>query len=76
MLAAEMQDRFAGAVAYLAAFARVLGVHYHLRAAAADPDRAALAAFAAGRLLPEAHAEMAKARTGAAELWAVDVAAA
>jgi alkylation response protein AidB-like acyl-CoA dehydrogenase len=76
MLAAEMQDRFAGAVAYLAAFARVLGVHYHLRAAAADPDRAALATFAAGRLLPEARAEMAKARTGAAELWAVDVAAA
>ncbi|UWQ22730.1 acyl-CoA dehydrogenase [Jannaschia sp. W003] len=71
MLAQDMQDRFAGSVAYLAAFARVLGAHYHLRAAAADASRAGIARFAAGRMLPEALAEMAKARTGAEELYAI-----
>ena len=34
MIAQDMDDRFAGAVPYLRAFARVLGAHYHLRAAA------------------------------------------
>jgi alkylation response protein AidB-like acyl-CoA dehydrogenase len=71
MLAQEMQDRFAGAVPYLAAFARVLGAAYHLRAAAADPARAPLADVAVATLLPEAAAEMAKARAGAAALYAV-----
>ncbi len=71
MLAQEMEDRFAGAVPYLAAFARVLGAHYHLRAAAADAARAPLARVAVNRMLPEALAEMAKARTGAEELYAV-----
>ena len=71
LLEQDMQDRFAGSVAYLAAFARVLGAHYHLRAAAADPARAGLARFAVGRMLPEALAEMAKARTGAEELYAL-----
>ena len=71
LLEQDMQDRFAGSVAYLAAFARVLGAHYHLKAAAADPARAHLARFAAGRMIPEALAEMAKARTGAEELYAV-----
>ncbi|MCK0167730.1 acyl-CoA dehydrogenase [Jannaschia sp. S6380] len=71
MVAQDMQDRFAGAVSYLAAFARVLGVWHHLKAAAADEARAPLARFAAGRLLPEALAEIAKARTGAGELYAV-----
>ncbi|KIT17083.1 acyl-CoA dehydrogenase [Jannaschia aquimarina] len=71
MLERPMQDRFAGSVAYLAAFARILGAHYHLRAAEADASRAPLARFAAGRLLPEALAEMAKARTGADELYAL-----
>ena len=71
MLAQEMQDRFAGAVSYLAAFARVLGTSYHLRAAAADEARRPLAEVAASVLLPEAMAEMAKARAGAAGLYAV-----
>ncbi len=31
-----MPDRFAGAVPYLRAFARVLGAHYHLPAALAE----------------------------------------
>ncbi|WP_281825871.1 acyl-CoA dehydrogenase [Jannaschia rubra] len=71
MVAQEMQDRFAGAVSYLNAFARVLGALHHLRAAEADGDRAPLARFAVNRMLPEARAEMAKARTGAEELFAV-----
>ncbi|CTQ48495.1 acyl-CoA dehydrogenase family protein [Jannaschia donghaensis] len=71
MLEQDMQDRFAGAVSYLGAFARVLGAFYHLKAAAAETTRAPLAAYAAGRMIPEAMAEMAKARTGAAELYAV-----
>jgi alkylation response protein AidB-like acyl-CoA dehydrogenase len=71
MLGQDMQDRFAGAVPYLAAFARVLGASYHLRAAAADPARKPLADVAAALLLPEATAEMAKARAGAAGLYAV-----
>ncbi|MEM7641290.1 MAG: acyl-CoA dehydrogenase [Pseudomonadota bacterium] len=71
MLTQDMQDRFAGAVPYLAAFARVLGTAYHLRAAAADPTRKPLADVAAAILLPEALAEMAKARSGAEALYAV-----
>ena len=71
MVGQDMQDRFAGSVSYLNAFARVLGVHYHLKAAESDDARAPLARFAAGRMLPEALAEMAKARTGAGELYAV-----
>ncbi len=50
----DMNDRFAGAVPYLRAFARVLGGHYHLTAAmAGDDTRARLAAFYIRRLLPE-----------------------
>ncbi|UWQ17969.1 acyl-CoA dehydrogenase [Jannaschia sp. M317] len=71
MVAQDMQDRFAGAVPYLAAFARVLGAAYHLRAAAADPTRGRLAQVAVARMLPEAQAEMAKARSGAAALFAL-----
>ncbi|MGB3556808.1 MAG: acyl-CoA dehydrogenase, partial [Jannaschia sp.] len=51
MVAQDPQDRFAGAVPYLDAFARILGAHYHLRAAAADEGRAPLARFALGRML-------------------------
>jgi alkylation response protein AidB-like acyl-CoA dehydrogenase len=71
MLKQGMPDRFAGAVPYLAAFARVLGTSYHLRGAAADPARKPLADVAAAMLLPEAMAEMAKARAGADPLFAV-----
>ena len=48
-------DRFAGAAPFLRGFARVLGGHYHLRAALARPDGAAarLARFYIARLLPE-----------------------
>ncbi|MEM9796114.1 MAG: acyl-CoA dehydrogenase family protein [Pseudomonadota bacterium] len=71
MVTQDMQDRFAGSVAYLGAFARVLGAWYHLKAGEADATRAPLTRFAVGRLLPEALAEMAKARTGADELYGI-----
>ena len=71
LLAQEATDRNAGAVPYLAAFARVLGCHYHLRSAMADPAREPLARFAIRRLLPEHTALLAQAREGAAGLYAL-----
>jgi alkylation response protein AidB-like acyl-CoA dehydrogenase len=65
------QDRFAGAVPYLRAFARVLGAHYHLRAALEGGARAKLAAIYIRRLLPQADAAMAAARAGAVDLFAL-----
>ena len=56
MAAAEPNDRFAGAVPYLRAFALTLGGHYLLKAALAegeDGPRAALAAFHIRQLLPQ-----------------------
>ena len=69
----DMNARFAGSVPFLRAFARVLGGHYHLRAAMADPDgpRARLARFYILRLLPEHDALLAHARAGAADLYAL-----
>jgi acyl-CoA dehydrogenase len=74
MVAQDMNDRFAGAVPYLRAFARVLGGHFHLKAALADghdSPRAALARVAIKRLLPEHVALLAQAREGAAGLYAL-----
>ena len=71
MVALDMQDRFAGAVAYLRAFSRVLGAHYHLRAAMADPARVDLARVYIRRLLPQYAACLAEAREGAAGLYAL-----
>lgn len=71
LLAQPMNDRFAGAVPYLRGFARILGGHFHLAAALADPDRAALARFMIRRLLPEHAALLAQAREGAAGLYAI-----
>ncbi len=62
-------DRFAGAVPYLRAFARVLGSHFHLKAALADPARLPLAQFAIKRLLPEYAPLLAQVREGAAGLY-------
>ncbi|MBZ4690127.1 MAG: acyl-CoA dehydrogenase domain protein [Cereibacter sp.] len=64
-------DRNAGAVPYLRAFARVLGAHYHLTAALADPSRLALARVAIRRLLPEHAALLAQVREGAEGLFAL-----
>lgn len=67
----DMNDRFAGAVPYLRATARVLGGHYHLKAALAAPDtpRVALAQFYIKRLLPEHAALLTQVREGADGLY-------
>lgn len=64
LVARDMADRFGGAVPYLRGFARVLGAHFHLRAAMADRDSAdaRLAAFYIRRLLPEHAGLLAEAR--------------
>ncbi|WP_209424396.1 acyl-CoA dehydrogenase [Pararhodobacter sp. SW119] len=73
LIAQDMTDRFAGAVPYLRAFARVLGAHYHLCAAQVDPDgpRARLARVFIRRLLPEHAALLVRAKEGAAALYAL-----
>jgi hypothetical protein len=70
----NMQDRFAGAVPFQSAFARIVGAFYHLRAARAAGStgpRHALAAFYIKRLLPEHTALIAQAQAGAAGLYAL-----
>jgi hypothetical protein len=71
LLAQPLNDRFAGAVPYQRAFARVLGADAHLKAALADPAREALARFFLRRLLPEHLALLAQVREGAAGLYAL-----
>ena len=71
LLAQAMNDRFAGAVPYQRAFARVLGAHVHLIAARAEAQREPLARFAIRRLLPEHAALLAQMREGAAGVYAV-----
>jgi hypothetical protein len=70
MLARDMNDRFGGSVAYLQAFARVMGAVYHLRAAqSAEPARVALARVYLSRVLPEALSHCRQARAGASDLY-------
>ncbi|MCU9848280.1 acyl-CoA dehydrogenase [Defluviimonas sp. WL0024] len=74
MVGREGADRNAGATAYLEAFARVLGAHYHLKAAMAEGGtgpRAALARFYIGRRLPLYAAHLAAARDGAEAVLAL-----
>ncbi|TCO71153.1 acyl-CoA dehydrogenase [Rhodovulum euryhalinum] len=74
MLTQEPNDRFAGAVPYLRAWARVLGGHAHLAAARAEGGtgrRTALARVFVSRLLTEHGALLAQARSGAAGLYAL-----
>ena len=71
MVAQDMEDRFAGSVPFLRAFARVLGGHLHLRAAMADAARLPLARVAIRRLMPEYIGLLAQAREGADGLFAV-----
>jgi hypothetical protein len=76
MVAQEnMNDRFAGAVPYLRAFARVLGGHLHLKAALADKGgaREKLARFYMQRLLPEHAGLLAHAQAGQDALYAFDI---
>ena len=68
----DLNDRFAGAVPYLEAFALVLGAAAHLRAAATetgDGPRTALARFFVTRLLPAYGGLSAAVRTGAAPIY-------
>ncbi|MFN3208243.1 MAG: acyl-CoA dehydrogenase [Roseovarius sp.] len=69
----EMNNRFAGAVPFLRAFARVLGGHAHLLAAMHDTDgtRARLARFYITRILPETQAHIAHATAGSDDLYAL-----
>jgi hypothetical protein len=68
----EMQGRFAGAVPYLRAFARVLGAHAHLLAAVTgDASRKRVATFYIRRMLPEHVGLLAQVREGAGDLMAI-----
>ena len=69
----DLNDRFAGAVPYLQAFARVLGGQAHLAAAVAgDAARLQLATFYIRRLLPEHAGLLVHVREGAADLMGFD----
>jgi hypothetical protein len=72
---ADMQDRFAGAAPYLRAFARVLGGHFHLAAAMAEPGgaREKLARFYITRMLPEHQGLLAAASVGAEGTFALSL---
>jgi alkylation response protein AidB-like acyl-CoA dehydrogenase len=68
----DLNNRFAGAVPYLRAFARVLGGHVHLAAAmTGDAARLKLATFYIKRLLPEHVSLLAHTREGAHDLMAI-----
>ncbi|SPJ27803.1 acyl-CoA dehydrogenase [Falsiruegeria mediterranea] len=71
----DLNDRFAGAVPYLQAFARVLGGHYHLVAALADPGgpREKLARFYINALLPEHTGLLAQAQNGSADVYGLTI---
>ncbi|GAB5437918.1 acyl-CoA dehydrogenase [Falsiruegeria mediterranea] len=71
----DLNERFAGAVPYLQAFARVLGGHYHLVAALADPGgpREKLARFYINALLPEHTGLLAQAQNGSADVYGLTI---
>ncbi|MCG3269369.1 acyl-CoA dehydrogenase [Yoonia sp. I 8.24] len=70
----DLNQRFAGAVPYLRAFARVLGGHVHLGSAmAGDAARVKMASFYIKRLLPEHVGLLAHVREGADDLLAITV---
>ena len=71
LLAQPLEDRFAGAVAYLRGFALVLGGHAHLQAGVADPARLPMTRFFCRRLLPEHATLLAQTREGAEGLYAL-----
>ncbi len=72
LLTQAPEDRNAGAVAYLRAFARTLGAAAHLRAGCTgDPVRARLAAFFVAHVLPEQKALLEQVEAGGAAIMAL-----
>lgn len=72
----DLTQRFAGAVPYLRAFARILGGHMHLMAAVADTSggkREKLARFYIKRLMPEYTGLLMHAQAGSDDLYALSV---
>ena len=70
----DLNQRFAGAAPFLRAFARVLGGHFHLKAALAEGGngaRSRMARFYITRLLPEYAGLLAHATSGADDLYAL-----
>ncbi len=70
----NLNDRFAGAVPFLRAFARVLGGYFHLRASLAEGGngpKTKLARFYIMSLLPEHQGLLVQARQGAAALYEI-----
>jgi alkylation response protein AidB-like acyl-CoA dehydrogenase len=72
MVERDLQERFAGAVPYLNAFAKVLGALFHLRAAlSGDEGRVVLARIFITRVMPRYAADLAEAQAGLADLEAI-----
>ncbi|WP_299151950.1 acyl-CoA dehydrogenase [uncultured Tateyamaria sp.] len=73
MIEKNHRVRFAGAVPYLRAFARVLGAYVHLMSAAAEPNgvRAKVARFYIQRILPEHASLLAHAMAGDYDVYAL-----
>ena len=70
----DLTERFAGAVPYLRAFARVLGGYVHLQSAVeGDAARVRLATFYIKRMLPEHTGLLAHVREGAGDLMSITV---
>jgi alkylation response protein AidB-like acyl-CoA dehydrogenase len=72
----DLNERFAGCVPFLSGFARILGAHYHLKAACAEEGegpRTRLARFYIKRLLPEHTGLLSHATEGAKELYDLSI---
>ncbi|CUH49424.1 acyl-CoA dehydrogenase [Ruegeria atlantica] len=67
----DLNNRFAGALPYLHAFARVLGAHYHLQSALAEPGgpRFKLARYYINALLPEYAGLLVQAQNGSDDVF-------
>lgn len=69
--APTINDRFAGAAAYLRAWALLLGGHYLLKGAAKDAGRLPLARYHIRHLMPQISGLLASATAGAEDLYAL-----
>ena len=69
--APTLNDRFAGAAAYLRAWALLLGGHYLLKGAMKDAGRLPLARYHIRHLMPQIPGLLASATAGAEDLYAL-----